>query len=80
MPIYGRDYTLNAKVEVMTGMSGHADKDGLLAWAGAMKKKPGRTFVVHGEDEALETLARGLRGELKFSQVDIPDPGQTVEL
>ena len=35
----------------LTGMSGHADKDGLLRWVNAFTEKPRRVFVIHGEDE-----------------------------
>jgi metallo-beta-lactamase family protein len=51
-------------VEVITGFSGHADRDELLAWAGAMQKKPEHTFVVHGEIES----------------ATIPDMDQTFEI
>jgi metallo-beta-lactamase family protein len=34
----------------MPGISGHADKNGLLAWLGSFSKIPGFVFVNHGED------------------------------
>jgi len=74
--IYGREYSPKATVEVMTALSGHADRAGLLAWAGAMGKKPAHTFVVHGEEEAAQAFADGLRTELGFPDVKIPAPGQ----
>lgn len=78
--IYGEEFPLKAKVETLTGFSGHADRDGLLAWAGAMRKKPARTFVVHGEEEAAGVLAESLRQELGFARVDIPEPHQSFEV
>jgi metallo-beta-lactamase family protein len=78
--IFGEEFPLRAKVETLTGFSGHADRDGLLAWAGAMQKKPARTFVVHGEEEAAIALAESLRRELGFSQVEIPEPHQAFEV
>jgi metallo-beta-lactamase family protein len=67
-------------VEVLTGFSGHADRDGLLAWAGAMQKKPARTFVVHGEEEVATVFAESLRQELGFPMVEIPEPHQAFEV
>ncbi len=78
--IFGEEFPLKAKVETLTGFSGHADRDGLLAWAGAMRKKPTRTFVVHGEEEAANVLAEGLRTELGFPLVEIPEPHQAFEV
>ena len=71
--IFGEEFALRAKVEVLTGFSGHADRDGLLAWAGAMEKKPQRTFLVHGEAEASSALAADLRQKLQFGRIDIPE-------
>lgn len=78
--IFGEEFPLKAKVETLTGFSGHADRDGLLAWAGAMQKKPARTFVVHGEEDAATALAESLRKELGFPMVEIPEPHQAFEV
>jgi len=78
--IFGEEFALKAKVETLTGFSGHADRDGLLAWAGAMQKKPARTFVVHGEEDAATALAESLRQELGFLRVEIPEPHQAFEV
>ncbi len=78
--IFGEEFVLRAKVEVLTGFSGHADRDGLLAWAGAMQKKPGRTFVVHGEEDAALALAESLKADLGFPRVEIPEPQQSFEV
>lgn len=78
--IFGEEFPLRAKVETLTGFSGHADRDGLLAWAGAMQKKPTRTFVVHGEEEAATALAESLRTDLGFQMVEIPEPHQAFEV
>ncbi|MCX5864097.1 MAG: MBL fold metallo-hydrolase [Deltaproteobacteria bacterium] len=78
--IFGEEFALKAKVETLTGFSGHADRDGLLAWAGAMQKKPARTFVVHGEEDAATAFAESLRQELGFPMVEIPEPHQAFEV
>ncbi len=78
--IFGDEYQVRAKVEVVTGFSGHADREGLLAWAAAMKKKPRHTFVVHGEEESATAFADALGTELGFTNVHIPDPHQSFTL
>ncbi len=78
--IFGEEHRLKAKVEKITGFSGHADRDGLLAWAGAMEKKPKQTFVVHGEEESANALADSLRTECSFEQVHIPDMYQSFTI
>ena len=78
--IFGEEFPLRARVETLTGFSGHADRDGLLAWAKAMHKKPTRTFVVHGEEGAANALAESLRTELGFQMVEVPEPHQAFEV
>jgi len=75
--IFGEPYQVRAKVEVLTGFSGHADQDELVAWAGAMRKKPQRTFIVHGEEEAAQALRDNLLNKLGFGTIDIPDMHQS---
>jgi metallo-beta-lactamase family protein len=77
--IFGEEYESRAKVEVLNGFSGHADHNEMLTWAGAMKRKPRRTFLVHGELEAANALSTGLQKELGF-KVDIPDWKQTFDV
>ena len=79
VPIHGRMLPLRARVEVLTGFSGHADGPGLVAWAAAMEKKPQKTFVVHGEDKAAGLVADGLR-EAGFPEVHIPDRGDSFTI
>jgi len=78
--IFGEIYQVEARVEVMTGFSGHADRDGLLAWAGAMRKKPARTFVVHGEEEVALEFAATLERQLGFAGVRVPALHESVEI
>ena len=79
LKIYGRTYPMRARVEVLTGFSGHADGPGLEEWARAMERRPSRTFLVHGEDGAAESVAEGLRGE-GFPDVVIPARGDVFEV
>jgi len=78
--IFGEEFEVRAKIEVLTGFSGHADRDGLLEWAGAMQKKPQYTFVVHGEEESAMALAGSLQNDLGFTRVEIPELHQAFEI
>ena len=78
--IFGEKYAVRARIEVLTGFSGHADREGLLAWTGAMQKKPTHTFVVHGEEDSANALAEALRSELGFSSVHVPDLNQSITI
>jgi metallo-beta-lactamase family protein len=78
--IFGEDYDVRARVEVMNGLSGHADRSELIAWAGQLKRSPRRAFLVHGDPEPALSLAEGLRAQLGFPQVDVPELGQTFTL
>jgi metallo-beta-lactamase family protein len=75
--ILGEERHVRAKIEVLTGFSGHADQDELVAWAGAMQKKPTRTFIVHGEEAAASALRDNLGTRLGFANIAIPEPHQS---
>ena len=49
--LFGEPIEVQAEICQLTGMSGHADKNGLLHWVGSFAEKPKRVFVIHGEDE-----------------------------
>jgi metallo-beta-lactamase family protein len=78
--IFGEPFRVRAKVEVLTGFSGHADENELLAWAGAMHQKPAHTFIVHGEEEAAQAMKDRLANRLGFSNIEIPEPHQVFEI
>ena len=55
--IFGEDIIVRARIEANEGFSGHADRDGLLDWIGAMKQKPAKILLVHGEPEVITAFA-----------------------
>lgn len=75
--IFGDEFQMRAQVEVETGFSGHADHDGLMDFVRVMEKRPEQTFIVHGEEEAAQTLAHDLRTELGLQNVVIPESLQS---
>jgi metallo-beta-lactamase family protein len=77
--IFGEPYQNNAHTEVINGFSGHADHDELLDWVGAMRDKPRRTFLVHGEEEAAISLADDLH-ETFHIETDVPEWKQSFQV
>ena len=75
--ILGEDYRRRAEVCVINGLSGHADRNGLLEWIGAVNGSLKHVFLVHGDPDQSEALARTLR-ETKTCPVTVPVPGETV--
>ena len=61
--IFGEDVAVRAKIQTLPGLSGHADRLGLLEWIEAFKYKPRQVFVVHGEDQVAELFSKTLSEE-----------------
>ncbi len=58
--IFGEEIQVRAKIHTIGGFSAHADHDELLHWYGA-EQRPRHTFLVHGEDNGREGIAKILR-------------------
>ena len=54
--LFGEEIPVRAEITRLPGMSGHADRDGLLWWLQGFEKHPQKVFVVHGDDEAAESF------------------------
>ena len=61
--LFGEAIEVRAEICQLTGLSGHADKNGLLAWVNAFSPKPKRVFIVHGDDEVENIFAQTLTDE-----------------
>ena len=61
--LFGEPIEVQAEICQLTGMSGHADRDGLLRWVNAFTEKPKRVFVMHGEDEVENIFVDTLTGQ-----------------
>ena len=59
--IFGEEIDVRAHIETIDGISGHADRDGLLAWISAFEKQPSHVFVVHGNEESCTTFTEALQ-------------------
>ena len=61
--LFGEEIEVNAEVKVLAGVSGHADKNGLISWISAFNPKPETVFIVHGEDRVAESFRLTLAEE-----------------
>ena len=73
--IFGEDIAVRAQIFTIGGFSAHADQQGLIDWH-SRTGKPETTYIVHGEIEAMETLAPLFSG----TRVVMPELHQGFEL
>jgi len=60
----------------LSSASAHADADQLLAWLKQIPTPPSQVYVVHGEDDAADTLRQRIQRELMMRAV-VPEHGST---
>ncbi|WP_125153853.1 MBL fold metallo-hydrolase RNA specificity domain-containing protein [Clostridium rectalis] len=61
--LFGEEIAVNAKIFNLQGLSGHADKDGLINFIKQIENKPKAIFLVHGEKESQENFKKILDSE-----------------
>lgn len=61
--LFGEPIQVRAQIRQLSGLSGHADKNGLLEWLLGFREKPRKVFVVHGEDRVCTEFAECLKIE-----------------
>lgn len=64
--LFGETIEVLAEITKLEGISGHADKNGLLRWVKEFLPKPQMIFVVHGEDETCDDFTECLNNELEI--------------
>jgi len=77
--IFGQYVPVRAEVAQIDTLSGHADRDELLAWIGALPAAPQRVFVTHGEPVPADALRQAI-GERHRWPCTVPEYGEAVEL
>lgn len=77
--IHGSHVLVAAKIESISGYSGHADYNEILAWLMGFNKAPEKTFLVHGEPESSVALKEKIEKQFGWNVV-IPEFGQSFEL
>lgn len=76
--LFGEKVQVNAKIYNLEGFSGHADKNGLLAWLKGFQKEPKHIFLVHGEPEAKEAFAETVEKELGYHPIVVKGNSEYV--
>ncbi|MCE5269244.1 MAG: MBL fold metallo-hydrolase [Planctomycetaceae bacterium] len=77
--IHGISRLVRAQVRQIQGISGHADREGLLKWLGYFQQPPRHLFVTHGEPQASLALADDIRRQLGWN-VSVPEYRETAQL
>ncbi len=67
--IFGEEVSVNARIEMIDGFSGHADYAGILGWMGNLNNMPKRVFLVHGEEQALNSLSEKINDKFGIEPV-----------
>ena len=77
--IHGISRLVRAEVRQIQGISGHADRTGLMQWLRHFRRPPRQLFLTHGEPHASLALAEQVRQELGWN-VAVPEYRETVQL
>lgn len=75
--INGQLIEVRAQVDEIDGLSGHGDRDDLLAWLDDIEEKPSLVILNHGTDDARARFAEEIRGRLGV-RVEMPAAGAEV--
>ena len=62
--LFNEPISVEAEIISLQGISGHADREGLVEWASGFGNKPRRCFIVHGDDSVVDGFAELLHEEL----------------
>ena len=65
--LFNEEITVAAQIDVLPGVSGHADKLGLLDWLKGFETKPELVFVNHGDPGAADSFVDCLKNELGYN-------------
>jgi metallo-beta-lactamase family protein len=73
--LFDEDIPVRARIYTINGFSAHADQRELLDWRGRIEGVT-TTFVVHGEEQAMQALA----AKLPKGRIELPTLHQTFEI
>lgn len=78
--LFGETIEVKADIVKISGISGHADKKGLIEWVrGFDEQPPKKVFVVHGDDQVCDSFAACLHDECGIS-ASAPYSGSIFDL
>jgi metallo-beta-lactamase family protein len=75
----GKEWNKWLEVVHLDGFSGHADRTDFMTYLSPLAESVGRVRLIHGERDQAESLAEALR-EAGFNDVDVPKPGDAVDI
>ena len=78
--LFGDEIAVHCEVATLQGVSGHADRNGLLRWVDGFHPIPEHIFVNHGDDDQSTAFARTLRERYEGVTVDVPYSGSVFDL
>ncbi|MCQ4635546.1 MBL fold metallo-hydrolase [Anaerovorax odorimutans] len=76
--LFGEQIKVNAEICNLEGFSGHADRDGLLAWLAGFEKEPKHIFLVHGEQESKDDFAKTVKEKLGYEPIVVSGNSEFV--
>lgn len=77
--LFGEEISVEARIEMIEGFSGHADKQGLLSWIERFSKKPKKIFIVHGEEDSMTEFSEEIYRRFNIETI-IPFKGESFIL
>ncbi|MFA7637212.1 MAG: MBL fold metallo-hydrolase [Monoglobales bacterium] len=77
--LFGEEIQVKARIESVVGISGHADRDMLLGWLGALELPPKKVFVNHGDDIVSDSFSQTITNKLNF-ETSAPYSGDEFDL
>jgi metallo-beta-lactamase family protein len=77
--IFGEPKRVRAEISSLDELSGHADQHELLEWIKPLVPGLRKVFLVHGEPQQAQTLAKLLQSQHGLD-VAVPNPGEQFEL
>ena len=72
LKFFGKYYSVKAKIELLEGLSGHADQQELLDWVSDLKNPPEQIFLIHGESNSADALRVKLKDRFGWDS-EIPE-------
>lgn len=79
VPIFGEPMRLRAEVEKLDALSGHADREEMLAWMKPLAGTLKGVFLVHGEPEQQSAFVTAIRERYGLEAI-APDRGTSFKL
>lgn len=67
--IHGQKIPVKAHIEKTSGFSGHGDYNEILAWLMGFNKPPKKTFIVHGDGMASQSMAQKIKDRFGWDVV-----------